>query len=76
MGEARWVAQGARGARGVRRERRGGRPRGRGEGEYEGVDTVERAKPACTERHRDVNREHELLLAKRFNGARGGSGVQ
>ena len=63
MGEARWVAQGARGARGVRRERRGGRPRGRGEGEYEGVDTVERAKPACTERHRD-----ELLLAKRFNG--------
>ena len=45
-------------------DRRGGRPRGRGEGEYEGVDPVERAKPACTERHRD-----ELLLAKRFNGA-------
>ena len=43
MGEARWVAQGAGGARDVRRERRGGRPRGRGEGEYEGVDTAERA---------------------------------
>ena len=34
---------GHRGARDVRRERRGGRPRGRGEGEYEGVDTAERA---------------------------------
>ena len=41
--DGRWEAQGARGARDVRRERRGGRPRGRGEGEYEGVDTAERA---------------------------------